>query len=148
MTDIEFHILASTDDSSRLRYCCQLSEALWRKGRQVHIHATNAEQAEQLDQLMWTFRDNSFVPHAQLNKTGAVNISIGYDEQQPASDDVMINLTHPVPDYFSRFHDVLEIVIEQTGIKQQTRDNYRFYQQRGYPLAHKKIHGDGLSPTI
>ena len=33
----------------------------------VHIHAASRADAERLDELLWTFRDGSFVPHERIS---------------------------------------------------------------------------------
>jgi DNA polymerase-3 subunit chi len=47
---------------------------------------------------------------------------------------ILLNLDHDLPGFFSRFERVLEIVGADPGDRQAARERYRFYQQRGYEL--------------
>jgi DNA polymerase-3 subunit chi len=52
---------------------------------------------------------------------------------------VLINLAAKVPSFFSRFERVAEIVTTDDQAKEQARDRYKFYQQRGYELETHKL---------
>ena len=73
-----------------------------------------------------------------------VSVGIGTSDDPPPGFDLLINLTTSVPDFFSRF----ERVVETTGItdqqREEARERYRFYQQRGYALETHKISELGL----
>jgi DNA polymerase-3 subunit chi len=57
-------------------------------------------------------------------------------EQEPASEhwDLMINLADHVPEYFSRYERVAELVDGHPQRRDLGRDRYRFYRDRGYKL--------------
>ena len=63
MARIDFYVLAQTDERARQLLACKLAEKAWRLENSVYIHTKNAADAERLDELLWTFRDGSFVPH-------------------------------------------------------------------------------------
>lgn len=95
--------------------------------------------ASRFDDLLWTYRDISFLPHALVPCEEETPVGIGADTEPAAGYDLMINLTDSVPEFFSRF----ERVVETTGIDEQqrklARDRYRFYQERGYALETHQI---------
>jgi DNA polymerase-3 subunit chi len=133
MTKVDFYILAS---GSREHTACKLSEKAYNLGHRVYVHTESAQQAQQIDELLWTFRDGSFVPHEQY-QTDADNdcpIQIGCNESPDTECDVLINLASEVPLFFSRFLRVAELVGAETNAKTQGRDRFRFYRDRGYPL--------------
>lgn len=133
MTKIDFYILAS---GNRERIACKLSEKAYGLGNRVYIHTESAQQAQQMDELLWTFRDGSFVPHEQYqpDTSGDCPIQIGCAESPDTECDVLINLATEVPLFFSRFLRVAELVGAETTAKTQGRDRFRFYRDRGYPL--------------
>ena len=51
----------------------------------------------------------------------------------------MINLSGVVPDFFSRFERVAEIVPFEDTRRASARDNYKFYKDRGYPLNYHRM---------
>jgi DNA polymerase-3 subunit chi len=133
MTKIDFYILAS---GSRERIACKLSEKAYGRGNRVYIHTESTQQAQHIDELLWTFRDGSFVPHEQYQADASSDcpVQIGCAESPDTECDVLINLTSEVPLFFSRFLRVAELVGAETTAKTQGRDRFRFYRDRGYPL--------------
>ena len=133
MTKVDFYILAS---GSRERTACKLSEKAYSLGNRVYIHTETVKQTQQIDELLWTFRDGSFVPHEQYQADASDNcpILIGCAENPDTECDVLINLAGEVPLFFSRFLRVAELVGTDATTKAQGRDRFRFYRDRGYPL--------------
>ena len=135
MTKISFYILKGDDSNNRQHFACRLVEKAQRLGHHVYIHTDNAQQSEQLNQALWTFRPDSFVPH-QLN-TGQDNtcpVLIGHDAAPPRLMDFIINLSTNQPKFFSQFERMAELLNDNDKIKQAGRDRYRFYQQHGYEI--------------
>jgi|TARA_B110000263_G_C15037777_1_gene387143 DNA polymerase-3 subunit chi len=137
MTRIDFYQI-ETDEPANL-FTCRLIEKAWHQGNRVYVHTAGAEESRSLDDLLWTFRADSFIPHDQLaaNPTGPVHI--GHADEPGDHDGVLINLGGGVPDFFSRFERVAEIVPLSDESRQIARQNYTFYQHRGYPLDYHAI---------
>ncbi|HEC18422.1 MAG TPA: DNA polymerase III subunit chi [Gammaproteobacteria bacterium] len=133
MTRVDFYILAS---GSPEHIACKLSEKAYGLGNRVYIHTESAQQAQHMDELLWTFRDGSFVPHEQYQASAPrrTPIQIGCHENPDTDCDVLINLAGEVPLFFSRFLRVAELVGVEPAAKTQGRERFRFYRDRGYPL--------------
>jgi DNA polymerase-3 subunit chi len=133
MTQVDFYILAADSPAQRHHFACRLAEKAWRMGNKVYIHSDNEQQTAELDALLWSFRNSSFVPHSRNNGDNSEAVVI--DTHPPEGfTDVLINVSLSVPSCFSRFERVTEIVVQVPEITSATRDSYRFYRDRGYPL--------------
>ena len=141
MTQVDFYILEQSDAEAPQHFACRLAEKAWRQGHKVHIHAASAAQAQQLDALLWSFRDLSFVPHSVSDDplAAASPIHIGYNEQAVQHHDVLINLDQTVPLFFSSFERVAELVGQDEQQRQLGRIRFTFYRDRGYPLQSHTI---------
>ena len=141
MTKVDFYILEQQQGEARNRFACRLAEKAWQQGNKVYIHTESAEQSRRLDELLWTFRAGSFVPHSLDDATEADSspIHIGHGEELRHHDEVLINLAPEVPLFFSRFERVAEVVDQDEQVKQQGRERFRFYRDRGYPLENHTI---------
>ncbi len=141
MTRVDFYILATTDIVSCERFACRLTEKAFRAGHRIYLNGESPQQVEQLDQLLWTFRPGSFVPHRCASAGNEeVPVLIGCGEEEPGEvADLLINLAEETPSFFSRFRRVAEIVSQDPDRRARGRQRYRFYQERGYPLAHHNI---------
>lgn len=141
MTKIDFYILEDGAALAREYFVCRLAEKAWQQGHRVYIHTENVDQSRQIDDLLWTFYDVSFLPHSQDNAGDAdgVPVHIGCSEEPLHHDDVLINMGREVPLFFSRFKRVAEVIAGDEQVKQAGRERYRFYRERGYPLKSHSI---------
>ncbi len=139
MTKVDFYILPTDSIEDRHRYACRLAEKAYRLGHQIYIHSDDNAQANAIDQLLWSFRPDSFVPHqVESDSTDSSHqVEIGFADAKGSAaqhNGLLINLSNSVPEFFSRFNRVSEIVVQHPDIKESTRANYRFYRDRGYAL--------------
>ncbi len=136
MTKIDFYNLPEDGSDKRLPFSCRLVEKIHALGHRVFVHAASREQAEDIDRMLWTRNQESFVPHALCGSDLADRspVLIGHDADPPEPCDVLVNLTLEVPVFFSRFQRVAEIVDGDAAARERSRANYRFYKERGYPL--------------
>lgn len=141
MTKVDFYILDDNQAASQWHFVCRLAEKAWQQGHKVYIHTENGGQSSQLDDLLWTFHDESFLPHSLDSSPDAdsVNVHIGHSEEPLHHDDVLINMSSEVPMFFSRFKRVAEVVAGDEQAKQAGRERFRFYRDRGYPLQSHSI---------
>lgn len=139
MTRIDFYILPSLGNS-RERFACRVAEKAYQLGQQVYLHVPDEHSANRIDELLWTFRPGSFIPHtlASAGETD-VPVVIGSEEPDASHHQVLINLAPSVPLFFSRFERVAEIVNSDEDEKVTGRDRFRFYRERGYPLESHHI---------
>ncbi|MEE9493681.1 MAG: DNA polymerase III subunit chi [Gammaproteobacteria bacterium] len=135
MTRVDFYVLPQNDPLQRLKFACRLTEKAWSLGHQIHIHTTSEQETELLDKLLWTFKQSSFIPHGihSVDTLTAQPITLSHNAS-PDTQEVLINLAAEVPLFFSQFDRVAELVNQDDTIKQQGRQRYSFYQQRGYAL--------------
>ncbi|WP_303903574.1 DNA polymerase III subunit chi [Thiohalomonas denitrificans] len=141
MTRIDFYILKASSAGEREMFACRLTEKAFEQGHRIYIHVADETAVARLDELLWTFRADSFLPHERLDIPDAdidTPIHIGSGEEPGPHDDVLINLADDVPLFFSRFRRVAEVIAGDEAHRATGRERYRFYRDRGYPLeAHK-----------
>ena len=137
MTRIDFYQIDS--DEAFLLFVCRLIEKVYRKRLQIYIHTMSEEQSIELDDLLWSFRSDRFIPHALHSTTQEAPVKIGHDAEPEDHQEVLINLSMEVPDFFSRFDRVAEIVPLGEENRNSARQNYRFYKDRGYSLQYHEI---------
>jgi DNA polymerase-3 subunit chi len=139
MARVDFYLLATAGETSRQLFACRLAEKAYRLQHTVHINAADRQQAGQLDELLWTFRDGSFVPHEILEdtfqKTGAsVTIGVGALRAQDAPGDLLINLADELPELADSFPRVAEIVTSDEDCRQKSRKRFAGYRAQGHSL--------------
>jgi DNA polymerase-3 subunit chi len=139
MTQVDFYLLPDQSGDNRLRFACRLTDKAYRLGHKVFIHTESPQQTRQLDELLWTFQQNSFVPHCVYQESAEAPVLLGHDAEPDASHQVLINLATEVPLFFSRFERVAELVNQDGELRRLARKRYSFYKDRGYPLQTHEI---------
>ena len=135
MTRIDFYQTSGDEHA----FACRLIDMVYRKGHQIYVHTSAEEQAKTLNEQLWTFKEDSFVPHSLHSEAMDVPIKIGFDHEPEEHQDVLINLSGQIPHFFSRFDRVAEIVPADQNSRKSARENYAYYKERGYVLNYHEI---------
>lgn len=141
MTRIDFYVLENPDARAQGRLTCRLADKAFARQLQVYIHTNNRRESDQLDQLMWVYQDGSFLPHCLYDTDSAAEtpILIGHDHEPEQTTDVLINLADSVPNFYSRFERVVELVCGDEAARQKARQRYKYYRDRGYAIETHKL---------
>ena len=142
MARVDFYILAQTDERARQLLACKLAEKAWRLDNSVYIHTRDRADAERLDELLWTFRDGSFVPHGLAGRedgTESSPIMIGCDEAGVDTRDLLINLDDTIPPFAEGFPRVAELVTSDEHCRNLSRKRYATYRDQGHELNTHKL---------
>lgn len=137
MTRIDFYQL-KTQQHSHDHVVCQLCQKAYENNQYTLLLTQSAAQTTHLDRQLWIFNDDSFVPHdAQESTDFKSPILIQNEADSTGERQLLINLSNTIPGFFAQFERVIELVTEDN--KQQAREHYSFYKERGYPLNHHNL---------
>jgi DNA polymerase-3 subunit chi len=145
-TRVSFYVLKGAEPPSRLGYACRLVEKAYKLQNRIHAHAVDGTMAKALDDLLWTFRQGSFVPHELLAGDGRqplAPVTIGSADAPvppsgPPQADLLINLAADVPVFFDRFARIAEIIDGSPAGREAGRARHRFYREQGLePETHE-----------
>lgn len=139
MTHIDFYILPATERQARLIFACRLIDKTYRLGNRIFVACADEAEMTALDNLLWSFNPESFIPHALFNRKQNESVEIGSVNDCGDHHQLLINLSDQLPEYFSRFERVCEIAIQEEAILKRTRENWTFLKQRGYHVASHKL---------
>jgi DNA polymerase-3 subunit chi len=139
VTRIDFYILSSDSLDARLRFACRIADKAYQQRQNVVLYAGSPVEAQQLDELLWTYSQSSFVPHRIVRTDPPTPpaepvLIVHGDPPLELPVDCMINLDTRVPETFSRYLRVAEIVDAEPARREQGRERFRFYRDRGYEL--------------
>lgn len=135
---VDFYLLKSPHHDALHSTLCRLVEKAYGQQHQIFIYCKNEKEAQEIDNLLWTYRDISFLPHgiiqsAHDNPKTPISISSSLEPNKDFND-ILLNLTNTVPTFFRQFQRVIEIIPNSTDIKIQARENYRLYREQGCEL--------------
>jgi DNA polymerase-3 subunit chi len=121
-------------------FCCRLAEKAWKLDHRVWIRTENAAASRELDDLLWSYQDGSFLPHAKVSDPDAEGSPILIGETAPrVGINLLINLGPEVPEYCDAFPRIAEIINADIELKQQGRARYAHYAKSNYTLQHHTI---------
>lgn len=131
---VDFHILKQNQDHCLL-YLSRLVEKAYLAGHCLHIAVPSNDMAMHIDNLLWTFKDTSFLPHHILeNNPSPVRIVISTSKTLPEKTDVLINLNPHILEDFRRCARIIELVFSDESVQIAGRQKYRQYQTFGCTL--------------
>lgn len=143
MTRVDFYILQQNGREARMRFACRLVAKARKHGNQLFIAVQNEAEAKELDDLLWHHAPESFLPHTIFSPGNDAAISaptvIGHSDDCGDHHDILINLREDIPDFFSRFQRLAEIVVQDAEVLDSARANWKYYRDRGYPLQRHAI---------
>ncbi|WP_420600190.1 DNA polymerase III subunit chi [Neptuniibacter sp.] len=130
----DFYVLPSTDPEARGRFLCRLVGKILGLGHEIYIQTANEAEAKRIDQQLWEFQPESFIPHSLISEELAAKVKIGWDAQRPDHNDVFVNLNLDIPEDALGFNRILEIVVQSEDVLASTRNNYKTYQTNGISI--------------
>lgn len=141
MPQIDFYNLSNTDLQAAYQYICRVIEKVYQRGHKVYVHASSLQEAHQIDEMLWTFKESSFIPHNMLGEgpDQAPPVQLGFNETPASHRDVLINLSSEVPDFYSQFKRILEVVPNIEETKQAANKRLSYYQEKNYQTNNHEI---------
>jgi DNA polymerase-3 subunit chi len=134
-TRVDFYVLAATDQRTRLTTACRLVEKAYEQGLRVAVRTSAPAETVEIDELMWTFSDRSFVPHgvwpADADFAAATPVLISSGALPDSHRDVLVNLGTDVPADFATFSRVCEVVAGDEDARRRGRLRWRGYRDAG-----------------
>ena len=131
-TRVDFYLLNDNHDQDVWFVACRLLEKAYQRGHRVFVFCDKKEHAEHLDELLWTYKNDSFIPH-HLQGEGPEPpppVQIGYGDEPRGFSDILLNMSTIIPSYFSRFRRVMEVVAANEQAKDISRNHYREYRAK------------------
>lgn len=136
MPQADFYILATSNPQEKERFICRLIEKIWLQDYRVYVFTESAEQTRRLDDLLWTFKQDSFVPHDSYPEVIQSTSPIYLSHASTLTDshwNVLVNLSNQVPEFFNQFMRIAEIIANDAN-REVGRTHYRFYREQGLEL--------------
>jgi DNA polymerase-3 subunit chi len=141
MDRVDFYLLDSPNHEDQQRLACRLAEKAWHRGHRVFIRTESAAAAAQLDDLLWTFRADSFIPHAVFSSAAGAGIPVlvGVDVAPTGPLGVLINLHASVPVAAEQCTRLAEVVGPDKPSRDSARRRYRLYREQGCALHYHTL---------
>jgi DNA polymerase-3 subunit chi len=140
MTRIDFYFNAS----DKLEVMAKLLYKSVNGGYRVFVHMRDKHMLNRFSQYLWQSRPLSFLPHVLSDHPLAAQtpVVIGPDPGSITKCDILINYESLIPDFYTRFDRLLEVVSEDTHDRELSREHFRYFKQLGLPVYSHDLKAD------
>ena len=133
---VDFYVLPA--NIPRDNFICRIIDKAYNQNKKIHLHVANQTQAQQFDELLWTFRDTSFIPHAlYASDSEQAAVEIGWDPEKSNHQEIVINLTDAIPEIAWLADRVIECVTTEN--KTLARQHFKTYREKGLQVQSHNI---------
>jgi DNA polymerase-3 subunit chi len=124
MPTVDFYHLSNP--TTRDVFLCKLIEKVFLRKHQLYIFCATEQEVQVLDDLLWTFKDTSFIPHGRTDKT----VQLGCGPIPQYHQDILINLSNTIPENYQQFKRILEL---------SSPEHQLFYENHKLAIKHHTI---------
>jgi DNA polymerase-3 subunit chi len=136
---VTFYVLPEAGNEARLRFACRLVEKAYLGEHRVVVRCASSDAARELDELLWRFSDQSFVPHELVppGSGDAAPVSICCEGKPGRLPEVLVNLRDDVPEWYGGCERIAEILDASEECRRSGRERFRLYRENGWePETH------------
>jgi len=141
-TNVLFHHFESIERKDFLIYVCKLIEKGYKQNiNPIFIKTDTQKQAEELDKFLWTFRQESYIPHTLVDQdsNNTQPVQIGWIDNEIEDAEAIINLSDGMPDisnHLKKIHEIIENIDEK---KDKARERWKKYKSIGFNIKAYKV---------
>ena len=129
-----FHILAQYTHAARNLHAAKLVDKAWQQGDRVCVLCDTEEQAVELDDLLWNFTPEAFIPHSIAKEpTTACTDPVGILLYPPAAVDwdTVIVLSSALPEDADQYRRLALVAHNDPAVLNQARGHYKQLRSLG-----------------
>ena len=132
-TRVDFYLLSAAGEQARMHTACRVVDKAWQRGLKVWVWAEDNDDLQSMDDLLWTFRQDSFVPHETISRSEPQGeppapVLLSVEASDPACTDILINLSGKLPERESLPPRIAEFVGPEADARALGRDRFRGYR--------------------
>lgn len=138
---VDFYVLSDSDARAPEHTACRITEKAWHSDHRVFVRTDTPEASQRINDLLWTFRQNSFVPHElwRPDVDERTPVLIGHDSANSTRRDVLVNLSADIPDDYSRFSRIVELIAADDDARHRGRSRWRKYKEHGCEIQSHNV---------
>lgn len=144
-TQVMFYLLPEesseeTMATAHLFQACLHASVCYRNNQRVYIHTDDQQSAHAIDEMLWGFEPDSFVPHNLVGEGPAQGAPVEIGYQVPKNRrPFLINLASQIPSFAGNYSHIIDFVPAETLLKQKARERFKQYRQAGFHIETQAI---------
>lgn len=138
-----FYLLPQNNQQKNNTFSCieqlvfTLTKKQWYAGKTILITCEDKFQAQKIDELLWKYDNNTFLPHDLFTKnTHHTPIIICWTQYHynAIPKNILINLMKKNMSFFFYFKEIIDFVPFSENLKKLARERYQAYKKIGFQL--------------
>jgi DNA polymerase III subunit chi len=123
---------------ARIRRIATLVNAAWERGKRLLVTCSDVEEAEALDQLIWTFDDGAFIPHeivsmGEAPKDPDARVILVTEEHDPIGAEILLQAAPVSRAFAQRYAYVIDLVDHRSQeALDASRGRYKDWAKDGF----------------
>jgi DNA polymerase III subunit chi len=140
---VDFYILKSAAAKQRWAFACRLTEKAYLKDLKIIIVNDTLADAKALDDLLWTFNEQSFIPHRicldEQSVDPATPVHLTVEPAALRAADLLVNLAQKLPAQLERYARIAEIIDADEERRRLGRERFKAYRDLKLTLETHQI---------
>lgn len=154
MSQVVFYVFATEEKSSSLAlnahfaHACRIAAFFYSQNKKVFIYTDTQEDAFAVDEYLWQFDGDSFVPHNLLGEGPKFGTPVEISWQAPLHPrPILINLSQKTPDFAINFQQIIDFVPFPEAEKIAARIRYSTYKKMGLTLSTQTVEDNSTTES-
>ena len=121
---------------------CEIAERIYAEGDRLLIVAIDEEQAARLDDLLWTYKPDTFVPHGlwkSMDNEPAQPVIITTQKERVPGIASLLTMDYCPVEMVQQFSQVIHVVVVDNQERlEASRRYWTLLKDAGFSLSHQK----------
>jgi len=141
VAQVDFYSTTDTHHEAAAVLLCKVIEKACKQGLKVFVHTPSPRHARAFDQLLWTFKETSFVPHQRSDDGPPLYspVIIGGGEVTRGEATLLANLSPDLPPTLQGFERIVDVAGGADPGLSEGRRRYRGYLDLQLDLKHHRL---------
>jgi DNA polymerase III subunit chi len=140
---VDFYVLKTAAAKQRWSFACRLIEKAYLRDLRVVVVTETQADARELDELLWTFNERSFLPHKICLDEQSVDIEtpvhLMVDCAATPGAQLLVNLANGLPARLAQYTRVAEIIDADDERRRFARERFKAYRDLKFTLETHQI---------
>ena len=125
-----YFIVLNSDIKKRI--ICDLTEKCYNESKKIVLYVQKPEEAEQLDNVLWTWKQSSFIPHVYvscMDRTYPEPVVITNDIAENSDFQILLMVNPSPGDIIQKFRKVIDFAEKyDVRLLEASRERFRAYK--------------------
>jgi DNA polymerase-3 subunit chi len=156
MSDVLFYVYTDVEHDAKdpaslpahFAQACHLAAYYYQQNKKVFIYTENQQDAFIVDEYLWQFDGESFVPHNLVGEGPRYGSPVEISWLAPQhTRAILINLSQHIPKFNLNFQQIIDFVPAQEQLKINARLRYSAYKKLGHTLSTQDVTTASIEST-